>query len=99
MKYLNNKLKNRIKLYKKNEQSIYILKWIKKDNKLNYKQKNILIFNLKKKINFNIISITKFFKICNKTWRSKSSISPFFLTKTQIKLHLSKNELNGFKKI
>lgn len=98
MKYLNNKLKKRLNKYEQFELYIYIEKWIKFNELISFKDKHLLRFNLKKKVNFNLISVNKFHSSCNFTWRSRVSIIPFYISKSQIKFYTSNNRIMGLRK-
>lgn len=97
MRYIYLKQKNRIKSLKHNENIIFITKWIKKETSIQ-KYKTVLLYIINKKRLLNLISTTKFNKICHISWRSKNVILPFYLSKTTMRSLLSKNLLNNLKK-
>lgn len=99
MKYIYNNIKKKLKLYKKFEFYWFIFKWIKKNSILSKKEKNLILHNLEKKINFKYFSITQFHKICHQTWRSKTVITPFSVSKTLIKSYANQGFISGLKRI
>ena len=99
MKYIYIKQKKRLNSYKKNEFFWFIYKWIKKNNNFSKKYQNIILHNLKKNKKFKSFSTTQFHKICYQTWRSKTTITPFGMSKTLIKVYSSKGFIGGLKRL